>query len=323
MGKFMTVTSIASQSLAPDAITKASSQNKAFFVVYMVLLLGAAVLTYLLWRSGNKVQDAIVADANARIGEARQKASEANAEAGRANQRAGELEYNNLTLRGQVATLENSVVESKKSLAELQIEAANAKANQQKVELQLALAQQNAAEANRKADEEHVMRLKLQRSLAPRVIPEIGDINGTSYDSLKPFAQATPLISYVPDEEAHQLALNIAAILRLAGWNVANPTSYEAGGYYGVYIYPSLDDKNKLAYRASDAITVFLGGCYIRATLMPALQTAPNELMPVVDDKTLRIVVGLKPFPEITTEKADKEMPRGNPIDRPCVSPAG
>ena len=139
MGDFMSVTSVASQPLAQDAIAKASSQNRAFFFVYMILVIGLAVLTYLLWRSGNKVQDAIVADANARIGEAQQKASEANAEAGRANQRAGELEQNNLTLRGQVATLETSAVESKKGLAELQIEAANAKANQQKVEIQLAL----------------------------------------------------------------------------------------------------------------------------------------------------------------------------------------
>jgi hypothetical protein len=284
----------------------------------MTLVLGSVVLAYLLWRSGNKVQDAIVADANARIGEAQQKASEANAEAGRANQRAGELEQNNLTLRGQVATLESSVVESKKGLAELQIEAVNAKANQQKVEIQLAVAQQNAAEANRKADEEHVMRVRLQRSLAPRIIPETGGINGTSYDSLKPFAQATPLISFVPDEEAHQLALGIATILRLAGWKVDNPTPLE-GGFYGVLIFPSSDEKDRLAYQASNAIAVFLGGCYIQATVLPALRPAPNELMPVVDDKTLRIVVGLKPFPEVTPDKAERELPRGNPIDMPCI----
>ena len=68
MGNFMSGTSIASQPLASDTIAKASSQNRAFFFVYMTLVLGSVVLAYLLWRSGNKVQDAIVADANARIG---------------------------------------------------------------------------------------------------------------------------------------------------------------------------------------------------------------------------------------------------------------
>jgi len=128
------------------------------------------------------------------------------------------------------------------------------------------------------------------------------------------------LISFVPDEEAHQLALSIATNLRLAGWKVDNPTPLE-GGFYGVLIFPSSDEKDRLAYQASKAIAVFLGGCYIQAAVLPALRPAPNELIPVVDDKTLRIIVGLKPFPEVVADKVEKdqkELPKGNPIDVPC-----
>jgi hypothetical protein len=62
-----------STDLGQNAIQAASTQNKWLFVLYMVCIVGAAVLTYLLWQSGNKVQDVIMADANARIGGACQR----------------------------------------------------------------------------------------------------------------------------------------------------------------------------------------------------------------------------------------------------------
>ena len=84
---------------APSAIDRAATQNKWLFAVYVLLLLFSAALTVLLWKSGNRLQDEIKRDADARI-------LEAKAEAAKANERAESLEHDNLTLRSKVATLE-------------------------------------------------------------------------------------------------------------------------------------------------------------------------------------------------------------------------
>ncbi len=79
-----------------------------------VLLLGLTVIgTYLVWSSGNKVQDAIQSDATARIAEAQSTASQADA-------RSRQLEKDNLTLQGQVAGLQKDASNAKS--AQLEVE---------------------------------------------------------------------------------------------------------------------------------------------------------------------------------------------------------
>jgi len=91
--------SYSSTNLGQKAIEQAARQNKVLFSVYMVLLVGTAIFTYLLWRSGNVVQEAIVADADARI-------AEANSNAASAQERATKLEHDNLALRSDLANLQ-------------------------------------------------------------------------------------------------------------------------------------------------------------------------------------------------------------------------
>lgn len=86
--------SSSSRDLGKNAVEVATRNNQLIFSGYMVLLLLAAIATYLLWRSGNTVQGAIVADANARI-------AEANNAAAQANVRATDLEHDNLKLRDE------------------------------------------------------------------------------------------------------------------------------------------------------------------------------------------------------------------------------
>jgi len=63
----------------------------ASVVFGVVAALIAAILAWLLWRANNKYQDAVIADANARIEEARRGAEEARKDAATANARAQEL----------------------------------------------------------------------------------------------------------------------------------------------------------------------------------------------------------------------------------------
>jgi hypothetical protein len=91
--------SSSSRDLGKNAVEAATRNNQLIFSGYMVLLLLAAIATYLLWRSGNTVQGAIVADANARI-------AEANNAAAQANERTTSLEHDNLKLRDEQQKLQ-------------------------------------------------------------------------------------------------------------------------------------------------------------------------------------------------------------------------
>jgi len=86
-----------------DAAQRA--HNRVFFWYIVVLVCGAvlaAVFSYWVWSSGNKVSDAIRADALARIGEA-------NAKSDQANERSKKLENDNLKLRANILMLERSI----------------------------------------------------------------------------------------------------------------------------------------------------------------------------------------------------------------------
>jgi hypothetical protein len=165
-------------------IERATQQNKLFFAVYMLVTLLAAILTYLLWNSSNKVQDAIVADANARIGEANQKAAEA-------NERAQELEQSNLTLQGHVATLQMTASTAQENVAELQKLAADAMSTQQRVELDLEKQKEKTADAEKRLFD-----------LAERQSPRFIEGHSVS-DSLKGKPSGTAIIWYQPGDPEH------------------------------------------------------------------------------------------------------------------------
>jgi hypothetical protein len=66
-----------------NPIDAATRSHNRIFAVYVAVLILTAVLTWLVWRSGNKVQEAVRADADARIKEAGTAALEAHVKAGK------------------------------------------------------------------------------------------------------------------------------------------------------------------------------------------------------------------------------------------------
>lgn len=76
-------------------IEVADRAQRRLFVISIVFgvvaALIAALLAWLLWRANNKYQDAVIADANARIEEAKRGAAEARRDAATANERAEQL----------------------------------------------------------------------------------------------------------------------------------------------------------------------------------------------------------------------------------------
>jgi hypothetical protein len=124
---------VIAMSTIQSAIDKAATVNKLLFAGYVVLLLLTAIATILLWASGNRVQDEIRKDADARIAtadsrgeEAKRGAAEARAESDKAN--AG-------------------LVKSNEEIARLTAEAEKAKSERAEADKQIAIAKADAARA--------------------------------------------------------------------------------------------------------------------------------------------------------------------------------
>jgi hypothetical protein len=173
-------------SSSEELIRASQGRHNRIFGVYVVLLALTVLGTYFVWNSGNKVQDAIQADANARIVEAGAKASTA-------DERSKKLEGDNLTLGGQVATLQTA--------------ASDAKIAQQKVEIELEQQRQKTAEAEKSL-------LELAKKQAGRTIEK-----GALSSLLKGKAVGTVTIWYEPDDtEAYHFAMIIFSEFTGTGW---------------------------------------------------------------------------------------------------------
>jgi hypothetical protein len=200
MAMMMTTANASNSSpvLGQKAIEDASTQNKWLFAVYMVFIVGAAVLTYLLWQSGNKVQSAIVADADARI-------AEANSTAAKANERTTNLEHDNLTLRTDLNTETGKV-------AGLQKDAADSKAAQQVVQIALAKQQERAALAERNL-------LILQDAIKPRHLSN--EQKWSLKAALTTLPKASPIVSSsISVSDGSGYAQDFMDLFQSIGWSV-------------------------------------------------------------------------------------------------------
>jgi F0F1-type ATP synthase membrane subunit b/b' len=199
-----------------DNIRAAQRAHNWTFGIYVVLLGLTVFGTYLVWKSGNKVQDAVQAEASARISEANRGASEANQKAATATQtaneaheRAGNLEHDNLILRGDLNTEIGKV-------AGLQKSAADAKAAQQKVEIELAKQQERTAIAERNL-------LQLREYLKDRTISNeqqrkfVAFLNQAKKDGMESGKVMIWWVSSDPD--SYPLAMQLKSMLNDAGWN--------------------------------------------------------------------------------------------------------
>jgi hypothetical protein len=159
-------------------------QHNWVFGGYMVLIVLAAVFTYWVWRSGNRVQDAIQADAKARIEEAKSATAK--------------IEQDNIRLRSD--------------LAGLQTDAANAKTAQQKVETDLAKQQERAAKAEKDL-------ATLRERMQPRHLT-----SGQQAALIKLLAGEpkgpVEIICVMGDGEGHKFAMEIDSVFKAAGWTV-------------------------------------------------------------------------------------------------------
>lgn len=161
------------QSVSP--IDKAATYQTRLFTMYIVFLvvsgLLAVLFTVFVYRAGNGYQNALKADADARIAEARRGAAEAQEKAGdalrdaglanesasKANTQAQKLEQQNLQLR---TDLESATAESRAKQAELTRE-----------QSRLAEEQRKTAEAQRKAAEAQLALKKHLEEVAERQKP--------------------------------------------------------------------------------------------------------------------------------------------------------
>lgn len=129
-----------------------------------------------------------------------------------ANERATNLEHDNLTLRGQVATLETNATNAEKGLAGLRKAAADAKAAQQRVETDLAKQQERAANAERAL-------LAIQQHMkARRITPQQRE---RMLEILAHMPKGRVSIAYVAsDQDGQQFSNDIRETLSAAGWTI-------------------------------------------------------------------------------------------------------
>ena len=206
------------QSSSPIDIA-ARSQSRLFILYVVVLIvgaIGAALMTVFVYRAGNRYQAAVQADADARIAEADSRAAEALENAGKANERAG-------LANAEAARANEGLAQSNVEIARLTAEAERAKAERADADKQIANAQataaianERAAVANESAERERMTRLKLEETLAPRMI----GFTGASTEELKLFAGTKAFFLVITDPECQQLAAQMSFMLKQAGWNI-------------------------------------------------------------------------------------------------------
>ena len=83
-------------------------------------------------------------------------------------------------------------------------------------------ANNSAAQATLRAEEEGRKRAELERSIAPRVLGVAIDGDVESIGSLRAFAGMQVIIEVIPEFEAQRAAGNIVWVLRNTGWNIIN-----------------------------------------------------------------------------------------------------
>lgn len=216
------------QSSSPD-IERAATQQTYLFVAYVSLLLLTLVGTVLLYRAGNRYQDAVKRDADARIAEARssaaqanERAGEANDGAGKANERAQKLEHDNLTLRNDLNSESGKV-------AGLQKAASDALAEQQRVQTELSAQQGRTANLEKEAADANVKYLQLLKQVSPRTL------TAEQRKELLKILKANPKggagvwgLTGIP--ETLIFAEEIATVFRDAGWQVNFNDFFQIGG---------------------------------------------------------------------------------------------
>jgi hypothetical protein len=189
-----------------EAATKRHGRMFGAYIAVLVLTaLVVALFTWLVWRSGNAVQDAIQADANARIEEAKSTAVS--------------VEHANLILRtdlntesGKVAGLQKDAADAQAAQHRVEIELSKQREITAKLEIEVADARRRQAEA-----EERLERIKKKQD--PRGVP-----HGIIEDILKKYPPGKALVEYQHGSwETDFFANGLWSTLINSGWDVPKP----------------------------------------------------------------------------------------------------
>jgi hypothetical protein len=155
-------------------------------------------------------------------------------------------------------------------------------------------------ETESKLEAERTTRLELERSITPRQFP-LTNIGGKhNWDGLAQFAGSNATVEYLPDWEARRAALQIANLLKVAGWNVievkGNP-DLEGGFWDGIVAMPyrpidfsQMGPGSEFQRRveASDSLVAFLKGYNWVARTQAGDRNAAQ---------IIRVAIGFKPNP--------------------------
>jgi F0F1-type ATP synthase membrane subunit b/b' len=330
----------AMSTIQTSPIERAATQHNWLFAVYFVLLLVIALMTWIVWKSGNRVQDEVRKDADARIAIADSRAAEARAESDKAN--AGLAKSNEeiarLTAESEKAKAERA--EADKQIAIAKADAARAKEGTANAQTEVARLQSTVANAERKrldaeraltevqtqlekakaetarikaqaffagqdAAHEEFLRTLLEQDLVPRTL------NAERMDvfrkNLQVFAGTRVVFISLPDTEPTRTAEMLRMLLWTSGWRAADkvetrtdPTGWQIPDGIRIEIN-SASDKHLVA--AVEAIReVLFDSGVAGGGPVPASTPLPEG--------TIRIIVGLRPTGNAQTKKMREDADR-------------
>ena len=171
--------------------------------------------------------------------------------------------------------------------------------NQQQ-ELELANVRKEAAQANEKAENERLTRIKLEESLAPRAIT----ITNKTNDELKLFAGTKVFMLSVDDQEARSLVGQLRVLFDMAGWNIIGTAQTKSPLPDWVEILSRTMTKgfDTPPNPAAELLGYQLKDCNIQTQTHQALTVWPEG----VPDDAVFVQIGLKPQPYFTDKMMEE-----------------
>lgn len=214
------------------------------------------------------------------------------------SERAEKLENQNLELRKTVGLIESGASESAKEVAALQKAATDAKAAQQRVQVELALQEQRTEELRSKnietaraLEKERTERAELEKTVAPRSLMSTSE----STARLRKFSGTPVVIEFESnDNEAKRLALYIYGSLEQAQWDirqVSHATNLLPDGIV-VEVERGGPEKDEFGDTARAAIQL---GEFLEANDLDVRVSPHAAWRTTESDKPLLIRVGSKP----------------------------
>jgi hypothetical protein len=293
------------QSNPPD-VTSAGRQYWYWFIAYIASLVFVAIVTLIFTLKSGELQDAIKADAEAKIAVANAEAAKANEGVANANLEIEKSKERTANAEVEAAKANEGLAKSNLEIARLTKEAETLRAEAESARADIARAQADAAKANEgavKASAE-VARLQIvvanaetKRAEAEQALLELQERVKPRHFTPEQRARFIALLKDAPkmtvevncvDQEACAFAQQIASALREAGWNVIGGEGEVFSllkAFFGVELLQKNPGKALPAYKA----------------LYEAFSAIGQEFRPVYDttgtlaEDRLAISVGTKP----------------------------